>query len=378
MNDSRLLQGLLITACIGLVVAIVFTVIDVKTYEVPAGARPAGPPAEASPPAEEPAETGEQPPGASLLELAPQETWGFFYVDAQKVMQIPAVQEKMAGSADPSVAILQEAREIAFFLLPAAGAGTAPTGGLVARAGAPGMQQLKQMIQQSASPVAMSGLEAYRVTKQAVSAARQGNQPAIPAMGGPQEAFIAFPDDSTMLAASSQADVQRLASAFPGGGVGSRLQQMAKPMQDSAFYGAVLPTQQMLQQAQLSGQGPIASELRALALGLDFEDELDVRTTLYMSGSQAAQQAAQTLRAQVNGMKQAMAQQMPSVAQTLDKLKVSNDAEMLHVNVALTTQELEQLMGQALAMAMMAGAQGGPMGGGPSGGDMNFEFEPRQ
>ncbi|MFO7958791.1 MAG: hypothetical protein R6X33_17020 [Candidatus Brocadiia bacterium] len=68
MMDTKLIQGLLLTACLCLIVAIIFAVVDISRYEGPleplptAGAAPSAPEQPAQPVPETPVQAAEPAP----------------------------------------------------------------------------------------------------------------------------------------------------------------------------------------------------------------------------------------------------------------------------------------------------------------------------
>ncbi|NIM69176.1 MAG: hypothetical protein GTO48_01670, partial [Xanthomonadales bacterium] len=266
---------------------------------------------------------------------------------------------------------------MALFLLPPLGQGPeAPPAGfcVVVKVAAGAREQLETFLAQQGQQATVAGMEGYRVSGGPGPMAGGG------LMGGAQ-GVVAFADDSTLLAADSEANLQAIAQAYrsgAGAGVSKELKGMLDLYSGSAVRLAVAPPQSILGQIARSEQAPGAlGQMTAAAFGLDLDDQTRFKANVRMSSAEAAGQLADQVNATLDQQKQQMQQQaeadpqMAAMVQPmlglLEKLHLSAEGNDLNVAIDVTPQELQGVMQMAMMMAMsgMMGGPGAGFGGGP-------------
>lgn len=382
MLDTRLVQGLLIVACVSLLFGIVMTWVDINRHQVPGGvaaAAPAEPAEQPAEPAEQPAEPPEQSPGEEpegeqpqALRNAPQGTWGFFSLNVPRLLQSPIVKEQQIEQQLSSQVPPDAFRTASFYVFPKQGPQPGWSGTLTFEAEA--RSRLEDAAKQDGEAVTVGGTSAYRITRQAT---REAQTPQGMAPGGmnaaPQTMFVTFADDTTALMGGSQADLETMIDAYgSGGGASERLGRLAARFSDSALSGAAVVPDQMagMLRQQAGPQNQFIQGLQGGGIGVDLTEQIELGGLVRFAQASQAQQAVQKLQSGIDNMKQQaqanpQTQQMmgPMVA-VLDKVNLSTEGADLNVAANMTQEDLKALM---LPAMMMMGSMGGGRGQMPMG-----------
>jgi hypothetical protein len=368
MLDSRLIQGLLIAACVSLLFGITMTWVDIQAHDVPEtalGPLPGAPsPQQAAP--QEPAPAEPQPEteaeGESALRNAPAGTWGVVSVNVQRLLASAIAQQQQQRISQQLPGASPDAVErLTFF-----GIGTDPQSasacGIISlKAGTRG--EVEGALAEEGESVTVAGREAYKVTRQPAAMGVPGGQAQA------QTALLAFADDTTVLFGNDEGALQAVADAFGSQQqVDPTLSELSGRFADAAIHGAAVIPQPMANQLrqQVPANAQYLRGLHAVATGIDLTQDIDLDALARFEQAAQASEASSALQEQIDQMKQ-QAQADPQIQQmmqpllaVLDKVKLGTDGADLNVNANLTQQDVQNLMGGMLMMMMSAGGQGGP------------------
>ncbi len=369
MTDNKMLQGLLLICIVCLLGATAVTLLDYSRYTEDGSARVAAA-AEAAP------ETATAPESASVLRLAPEDTWAVGIVDVKALLAAQIIQA-LKPEAEPGMPAMDPTQM-------AQGVDSVATFGFTAgeemlwcalvecQEGA--RAALEQQIVQMGEQVTVAGLTAYAIKP---PAAEPGMAPMAPAdiPGVPdlsaQEGVLAFADDTTLLAGSSESALGTMIANYQGdsgAGVGSELQQLLQGQAGSQVqFAAVLPgaLSDLVPEGQ-AGEVPAGlASLKGGALGVNLAADVKLAAMLRLGTDADAQQVVQEATAQLDPLKQQVQQMaqadaaMQPLADAVNGISVSSAGTDVNMSATLTADAIKSL--PALVMAAMMGGMGGAM-----------------
>ena len=327
--DSKLIQGLLVGSCLLLLFASFTTLAEYLQYgsESPAitGTGGSGAP---------PAGRTTAPPAAAkdaLTEMAPAGAVGYIKVNVATLVATPLMKSLTQGQ--PTPVDPQNFEYAVAFVLFDAGAEEAELCGIVKIKGT-AREEITALLE--GTPVTVEGMEAY-------------------ASG---DGMIALADDTTLLAADSQANLARMIKAFQGSGRGdlSGAQRAASAYASDMVQGGFVLTDELRAVAAGEPDTPAwVANAQSVAFGLSLTDGLSVRAAADLDDDAAAQQAATDGAAGINQMKQ----EAPFLLVLLNAISITADGSTVRLDMKLGQADLDMLV-QGTLMPML---QGMMMGG---------------